>query len=160
MENQAVANATTLSDAVDYSPFSGRLNPGFSQEIHTYMGNLFMKYQGLEFFGTIEDAHGRTITETVNRQATQYAADLIYRFPQDKQNFWVGFRYNEVTAALQGFTSNISVQREAGSIGWFLTRNIMTKVEYVNQVYLNYPNTNILNGGKFHGVMVEASIAF
>ena len=92
-----------------------------------------MKYQGLEFFGTIEDAHGRTINEKVNRQATQYAADLIYRFPQDKQIFLVGFRYNEVTEALQGFTSNISVQREAGSIGWFLTRNIMTKVEYVNQ---------------------------
>jgi len=160
MENQAVANATVLSDENDYSPFSGRLNPGFSEELHTYMGNLFLKYKGLEFFGTIEDAHGRAITETVNRQATQYAADLIYRFPQGKENFWVGFRYNTVTALLQGYTSNITVNREAGSFGWFLTKNIMMKAEYVNQDYLNYATNNILNGGNFHGAILEASIAF
>ena len=160
MENQAVASATVLSDANDYSPFSGRLNPGFSEEVHTYMGNLFLKYQGLEFFGTIEDAHGRAITETTDRQATQNAADLIYRFPQDKQNFWIGFRYNTVTALLQGYTSNVTVNREAGSFGWFLTKNIMTKIEYVNQAYDGYPSDNILNGGRFKGVDIEASIGF
>jgi len=160
MENQAVANATVLSDANDYSPFSGRLNPGFSEEVHTYMGNLFLKYKGLEFFGTIEDAHGRAITETTDRAATQYAADLIYRFPQGKENFWLGFRYNTVTATLQGYTSNVTQNREAGSFGWFITKNIMMKAEYVNQEYLGYPTDNILNGGKFDGVCVEASIAF
>ena len=160
MENQAVANATVLSDENDYSAFSGRLNPGFSEELHTYMGNLFLKYDGLEFFGTIEDAHGRAITERVNRQATQYAADLIYRFPQGKENLWVGFRYNTVTALLQGNTSNITVNREAGSFGWFLTKNILMKAEYVNQDYLNYATNNILNGGNFHGAVLEASIGF
>ena len=160
MENQAIANGTVLSDENDYSPFSGRLNPGFTEELHTYMGNLFLKYQGLEFFGTIEDAHGRTITETTNRQANQYAADLIYRFPQGKENFWVGFRYNTVTALLQGYTSNITVNREAGSLGWFITKNIMAKAEYVNQNYEGYPSNNILNGGNFHGAVLEASIGF
>ena len=160
MENQAVANATTLSNANDYSPFSGRLNPGFSESVNTSMGNLFLKYQGLEFFGTIEDAHGRAITETTNRAANQYAADLIYRFPQGKENFWFGFRYNTVTAALLGYTSNITQSREAGSFGWFVTKNIMAKVEYVNQVYDGYPSNNILNGGKFNGLCVEASIGF
>jgi hypothetical protein len=33
-------------------------------------------------------------------------------------------------------------------------------VEYVNQEYLNYATTNILNGGKFNGTMIEATIAF
>ena len=160
MENQAIANGTVLSDENDYSPFSGRLNPGFTEEFHTYMGNLFLKYQGLEFFGTIEDAHGRAITETTNRQANQYAADLIYRFPQGKENFWVGFRYNTVTALLQGYTSNITVNREAGSLGWFITKNIMAKAEYVNQNYEGYPSNNILNGGNFHGAVLEASIGF
>jgi hypothetical protein len=160
MENQAVANATVLSDENDYSPFSGRLNPGFTEELHTCMGNLFLKYKGLEFFGTIEDAHGRAITEASNRQAMQYAADLIYRFPQGKENFWVGFRYNTVTALLQGYTSNITVNREAGSFGWFLTRNILMKLEYVNQSYQGYPADNILNGGNFHGAILEASIGF
>ena len=160
MENQNVANGTTLSDENDYSPFSGRLNPGFSEEVNTVMGNLFLKYKGLEFFGTAEDAKGRAITETTERKATQYAADLIYRFPQDKQNFWVGFRYNTITALLQGYTSNVTVNREAGSFGWFITRNIMMKAEYVNQDYAGYPSANILNGGNFHGAVLEASIGF
>lgn len=160
MENQNVANGTTLSDENDYSPFSGRLNPGFSEEVNTVMGNLFLKYKGLEFFGTAEEAKGRAITEVNERKATQYAADLIYRFPQGKENFWVGFRYNTVTALLQGFTSNITVNREAGSIGWFITKNIMAKAEYVNQDYQGYPSANILNGGNFHGAVLEASIGF
>jgi len=154
------ASANVIAVQNDYYPWSGRLDPGFSEEVHTYMGNLFLKYKGLEFFGTIEDAHGRTITETTNRQATQYAADVIYRFPEDKQNFWVGFRYNTMTALLQGSTSNITVNRAAGSVGWFLTKNIMAKAEYVNQEYLNYSPYNILNGAKFNGVCLEASIAF
>jgi hypothetical protein len=160
MENQNIANGTTLSSENDYSPFSGRLNPGFSEEINTVMGNLFLKYKGLEFFGTIENAKGRSITEVDQRKANQYAADLIYRFPQGKENFWVGYRYNTVNARLQGFTSNITVTREAGSLGWFITKNIMAKAEYVNQDYGNYPSSNILNGGNFHGAVIEASIGF
>jgi hypothetical protein len=160
MENAAIAKGTTLSDENDYSAFSGRLNPGFSEEVHTYMGNLFLKYKGFEFFGTAEDAHGRAITETTNRQAIQYAADLIYRFPQGKQNFWIGYRYNTVTALLQGYNSNITVTREAGSAGWFITKNIMAKAEFVNQDYGGYPSNNILNGGNFHGAVLEAAIGF
>jgi hypothetical protein len=160
MENQNIANGTVLSNANDYSPFSGRLNPGFSEEINTVMGNVFLKYKGFEFFGTAEDAKGRAITEVKERKATQYAADLIYRFPQGKENFWVGFRYNTVTALLTGYTSNITVNREAGSLGWFITKNIMAKAEYVNQNYNGYPANNILNGGNFHGAVLEASIGF
>jgi len=160
MENPAIASGTVISNENDYSAFSGRLNPGFSEELHTAMGNLFLKYKGLEFFGTAEEAKGRAITEVNERKATQYAADLIYRFPQGKENFWVGFRYNTVTALLQGFTSNITVNREAGSIGWFITKNIMAKAEYVNQDYQGYPSANILNGGNFHGAVLEASIGF
>jgi hypothetical protein len=160
MENQAVASATTLSDAVDYSPFSGRFNPGFSEELHTFMGNLFLKYKGLEFFGTIEDAKGRSIAETTNRQAKQYAADLIYRFPENKENFWLGVRYNTVTATILGNPTDVTVNRTAGSFGWFMTKNIMMKVEYVDQDYKNYAPTNILNGGKFNGLVLEASIGF
>jgi len=160
MENPNVAAGTTLSDANDYSPFSGRYNPGFSEEVNTFMGNLYMNYRGLEFFGTYENAHGRSITETSQRQAIQYAADLIYRFPERNKNFWIGLRYNTVTAAVQGYTTDITINREVGSIGWFVTKNMTLKVEYVNQVYQNYPVTNILNGGQFEGTMIEAAIGF
>ncbi len=160
MENQNVANGTTLSNEVDYNTFSGRYNPGFSEQVNTFMLNPFIKYKGLEFFGTYENARGRAITEKSTRQATQFGADVIYRFPEGKENFWIGFRYNTLTATIQGNPNDITIQREACSAGWFLTKNIMLKAEYVNQVYLNYPTTNILNGGKFYGTMLEASIAF
>ncbi|MEO3402923.1 hypothetical protein AAFN85_03410 [Mucilaginibacter sp. CAU 1740] len=159
MENAAVAAATTLDDAVDYNFTSGRLSPGFSNEIHAFMGNLFLKYRGLEFFGTAEHVTGRTAAETDGRRANQYAGDLVYRFPADKENFWVGFRYNTVSMALAG-TGDVKANREAGSFGWFLTKNVMMKAEYMNQKYLDYPANNILNGGKFNGVMLEASIGF
>jgi hypothetical protein len=160
MENPNVAKGTTISNENDYSPFSGRYNPGFSEQVNTFMVNPFIKFKGLEFFGTYENARGRTITETGQRGATQYAADLIYRFPQHSENFWIGVRYNTVTASVQGFTQDITINREVASAGWFLTRNVMLKAEYVNQVYQNYPAANIFNGGKFNGPMMEASIAF
>lgn len=160
MENQNVANGTTTSNENDYSPFSGRFNPGFSQEVNTYMVNPFLKYRGLEFFGTYENARGRTITEATQRKSTQYAADLIYRFPEHSENFWIGARYNTVKADLQDNPNDITINREVASAGWFLTRNIMLKAEYVHQEYKNYPVQNILNGGKFYGTMLEASIAF
>jgi hypothetical protein len=159
MENQAIANGTSLNDAVDYNFTSGRVSPGFSNEIHAFMGNLFLKYKGLEFFGTAENITGRSAAELSNRWATQYAGDLIYRFPANTQNFWLGVRYNTLKADMLG-TGDVTVNRTAGSFGWFLTRNVMMKLEYVNQEYKDYPNTNILNGGKFHGVCAEASIAF
>jgi len=160
MSNQNIANGTTLSDANDYNPFSGRYNPGFTEQVNAFMGNLFLKYRGLQFFGTYEIAQGREITEINNRQATQYAGDLVYRFTAGKENFWVGARYNSVTAALYGAPNTITINREAASAGWFVTKNIMLKGEYVIQTYLNYPDANILNGGKFDGWMVEASIGF
>jgi len=160
MENPNIAKGTVLSNENDYSPFSGRLNPGFSEEVNTFMINPFLKYKGLEFFGTYENAKGRTITEFTQRQAIQYAADLIYRFPAYKENFWIGVRYNTVKAGLHGYTQDITINRDVASAGWFLTRNIMLKAEYVHQEYLHYPDTNILNGGKFYGTMLEASIAF
>ena len=160
MENQNIANGTTLSNSVDYNAFSGRFNPGFTERVNTLMINPFVKYKGLELFATYENARGRSITEKSMRQATQYAADLIYRFPAKSENFWVGVRYNSVTSAVQGLAQNITINREVASAGWFLTKNIMLKLEYVNQVYQNYPVQNILNGGQFSGTLFEAAIAF
>jgi hypothetical protein len=149
-------NTSATSDG---NAFSGRVNPGFGEEVHTFMINPFIKYKGLEFFGTYEIAHGRKITEPVTRTATQYAADLVYRFPA-KENFWIGARYNSVTANILGNTTDVTVNRISGSVGWFLTRNIMMKMEYVDQQYNNYNATNILSGGKFSGFMAEAAVGF
>jgi hypothetical protein len=160
MSNPTTAAGTVLSQAVDYNAFSGRFNPGFSQENHAYMGNLFFKYKGFEFFGTIETAKGRTITETSNRSVKQYAGDVVYRFPENTENFWIGYRYNTVTGTIVGNTTDVTVNRSAGSAGVFMTKNIMMKAEYVTQNYKGYDATNIFNGGKFKGFVIEAAISF
>lgn len=160
MSSQSIANGSSLNDEYDYNAFSGRYNPGFTEQVNAFMGNLFLKYKGLQFFGTYEMAQGREITEVTDRKATQYAGDLVYRFPAHKENFWVGVRYNAVTATMFGDPNAVTIQREAASAGWFITKNIMMKAEYVNQIYLDYPGANILNGGRFHGYMLEASIGF
>ncbi|MES2810344.1 MAG: hypothetical protein V4619_17045 [Bacteroidota bacterium] len=160
MSNPTTAAGTVLSQAVDYKAFSGRFNPGFSQENHAYMGNLFFKYKGLEFFGTIESAKGRTIAETSTRSVKQYAGDVVYRFPAGTENFWIGYRYNTVSGKIVGNTTDVTVNRSAGSAGVFMTKNIMMKAEYVTQQYKNYDATSIFNGGKFNGFVIEAAISF
>jgi hypothetical protein len=160
MSNPTTAAGSTLTQAVDYNAFSGRFNPGFSQENHSFMGNLFLKYKGLELFGTVESAKGRTITEATSRSARQYAGDIVYRFPAGTENFWIGYRYNTVSAAIVGNTTDVTVNRSATSAGWFLTKNIMMKGEWVSQQYKNYDATNILNGGKFSGLVLQAAISF
>src|SRR6188768_4316924 len=95
---------------------SGRYIPQFSQEVMTFMINPFVKYKGIELFGAYEMAQGRTISERDLRTATQYDVDLIYRFPREKENFWIGARYNSLTATLPGNTTDITINRAAGSI--------------------------------------------
>ena len=152
MEN---TTATSTGNA-----WSGRYNPEFSEQVATFMINPFIKYKGLELLGTYESAKGRMITEVDMRTAKQYAVDLIYRFPQEKENFWIGGRYNSVKTSLPLFQDNITINRTAGSIGWFVTKNMMLKAEYVNQLYKNFKSTDIRAGGEFDGFMIEASIGF
>lgn len=149
----------TIATSVDNS-FSGRYNPRFSQQVTTFMINPFVKYKGLELFGTFEMAQGRVITEKTMRTAIQYAVDLIYRFPKEKERFWVGVRYNSVTSKLDLNSSNITIDRAVASIGWFATKNIMLKAEYVNQQYQNFKATDIRFGGKINGFMIEATVGF
>ncbi len=150
-------NTTATTDG---NAFSGRFNPGFSQQVNAAVINPFLKYKGLEIFGTYEVAKGRTIKETSMRKATQGVVDLLYRFPAEKENFWIGGRYNTVKAAMAGNPNDVTVNRMVGSFGWFMTKNVMAKIVYVDQEYKNFLPTDIRSGGKFHGLMIEASVGF
>jgi hypothetical protein len=148
----------TASNPTD-NAFSGRFNPGFNNKVTAMMFNAFAKYQGLEFFGTYETANGRAAGQTKDRNMTQLAGDLIYRFG-GKENFFLGARYNTVRAELNNITDKVSVDRFALGAGWFMTKNILMKAEYVNQNYKDYPATNMLYKGKFDGITVEATVSF
>ena len=137
---------------------SGRYDPKLANQITAVMFNPFIKYKGLEFFGTYERASGKATAETDTRVANQYAAELIYRFGNN-ENFFVGGRYNQVDSEdVSG--DDIEISRYQFGAGWFLTRNILVKAEYVNQSYKGYSDGSIFDGGKFHGLMAEAVISF
>ena len=150
--------------------FSGRFNPGFSKKINAVMLNGFVKTYGLEIFGTFETAAGRTAKETADRKVNQYAADAVYRFGTS-ENIFIGARYNAVSARLAdnatgtgagaiSYTGNVHINRFAASAGWFLTKNVMLKAEYVVQQYKNFPGADYRAGGKFNGYVVEAVVGF
>ncbi|WP_207495560.1 hypothetical protein [Aridibaculum aurantiacum] len=138
---------------------SGRFNPGFSKKMTAMMLNAFGKYQGLEFFGTFETANGRSKTERDDRNMTQLAGELIYRFGKD-ENLYVGGRYNTVSARLNGYTENVKIDRTSLAAGWFVTKNVLMKAEYVMQNYNNFKNTDFRNGAKFNGYVIEAVVGF
>lgn len=145
--------------AYEGDAFSGRLNPGFGYKVDAFMLNGFIKYRGLELFGTLEHAQGKTNTEKASRQFTQYAGDILYRFGWN-ENLYIGARYNGVTAELKGIASPITINRFAVAGGWFLTKNILLKGEYVTQSYLDFPTTDYRNSGKFDGYVIAATIGF
>lgn len=140
---------------------SGRFNPGFSKKITAFMFNGFLKAYGFEFFGTYEQAKGRSKTETIERTAKQYAVEGIYRFGKD-ENLYVGARYNNVKSEMlySGAITNVSVNRTAFAAGWFVTKNVLMKAEIVNQKYLDFPTSDYRSGGKFNGYVIEAVVGF
>lgn len=144
------------SPAANFS--SGRYNPAFGNKVTAFMVNPFVKYGGLEFFGTVEIAEGKRSTQTLNRKFTQLAGELIYRFGEE-ENFYVGGRYNTVNGDdVSGV--EIDINRMQLSAGWFMTKNVLTKIEYVNQNYDGFLPNSRFHEGKFNGVMVEAAISF
>jgi hypothetical protein len=139
--------------------FSGRLNPGFTKKIDAAQLNAFVKVCGFEVFGTYEQARGRTNSETWSRKMNQFAIDGIYRFGNN-ENLFVGGRYNFVKGRLQNIDDDITVERLVGSAGWFITRNVLLKGEYVNQKYFDFPTNDIRNEGKFSGYVIAATVGF
>ena len=137
---------------------AGRINPGLRNELTSFMINPFLKYGGLEFFGVFERASGKAANESDERVWNQYAGELIYRFGTDEK-LYVGGRYNLVDGELAS-GEDVSIDRFNLGAGWFMTKNILAKLEYVNQNYNDYPVTDIHNDGKFNGIVFEAVISF
>jgi len=147
------------ADATSKDNFrSGQVVPDFKNKTTSFMVNPFVKYKGVEVFGTYENARGRNFSEADRRTWNQYALEGLYRFGEGEK-FYVGGRYNQVDGKLAA-GQDVKVKRFNVGGGWFMTKNIMAKAEYVNQKYDGYPTTSILNGGKFNGYVLEAVISF
>ncbi|MBK8967963.1 MAG: hypothetical protein IPM36_15105 [Lewinellaceae bacterium] len=155
----ALTNGAATSQGSQFT--SGRFNPGFANEVATLMINPFVKFHGLEFFGAYEMAKGRVNRERngSERDFTQLVGELLYRFGTNEQ-LYVGGRYNKLTGTPQGFADDISIDRLAVAAGWFPSKNLLLKAEYMVQNYNDFPTTDYRNEGKFSGFVVEAVIGF
>ena len=151
------------------STFSnGRFNPGFGDKVSALMGNLFLKYSpvngvSFESFTTLEKAKGRTAAEQDLRDADQFVTDLVVRFGADEQ-FYVGGRYNVLKADMAAVENTpaykADISRTAIAAGWYMTKNVMAKVEYVKQNYDGFPSNSIYSDAQFDGLTLAGSIAF
>ena len=139
--------------------WSGSMQPGLKNSIRSYVVNPFLQFYGLELFGNFERARGRASTETADREWTQKVGEVVYRAGPDKRLYVAG-RYNTVDGQLTVGAPNVNVNRTQVGGGWFLTPNILTKLEYVRQNYNDFAANDIRNGGKFRGFMVEGVVAF
>ena len=155
-----VLEATTFNATSNFT--SGRFNPGTLNSVTAIMINPFVKYKGIELFGTYELVNGKTIAEDDNRQTTQLSVEGIYRFLANEQVF-IGARYNTVSSRLVGYTDaegDVTIDRLAIAAGWFPTKNLLLKGEYVNQNYDGFRGTDIRNQGNFNGIVVQAVVGF
>jgi hypothetical protein len=164
---------------------SGRINPGFTTNVTSFMVNPFIKIKGLELFGMYELSSGYNMagdavvtdgaTSFEKRTVNQWMGEAIYRFADDQ--FYLGGRYN----IAQGQFYNGSVYDKAEGVyelgdqtatrlelagGWFMTPSILLKASYVNQDYTGFDQqtagalSDIRSGANFNGAMIEAVIGF
>jgi len=170
MSHSAYTGGAGTAVADNFDPTAnyttGRFNPAFGNWATSYMFNPFIKFRGFEFFGTLEFASGGDYKGTDDkRTVNQYAGDIVYRFGQGEK-YYVGGKFNTVTGKLKNADANkVDVNRFEASAGWFMTKNVLAKLAYVQQNYQGYSqfsgvNPNDLYGGKFSGVMFEAIISF
>jgi len=147
--------------------WSGQIRNPFTNKVHAFVVNPFVKVQGLELFGNIEQAkgnnnNGTTTVDASDRTWNQYLFDGLYRFMNDQ--FYVGGRYNTASGTLAGITplgsDKVGATRYEFGGGWFVTPNILAKAEWVNQKYNNFPTSDIRNGGKFNGFMIQGVVGF
>jgi len=141
--------------------FSGRVNPGLTNQVTSFMINPFVKMGGLEFFGTYETTEGTGFDEAIQgeREWEQWAAEGIYRFLKDEQAY-LGIRYNKLTGELPFSGTDVDVDRWNFSGGWFITDTVLLKAEYVVQDYEDFPANQIFAGADFEGLILEGVVAF
>ena len=140
------------------SAWTGNVQPGIKSAQHAWVVNPFLKLGGVELRANIEETRGRNTNETESRQWNQLAGEGLYRFLDNK--LFVGGRYNTVEGTLPGMTSEVTVDRTQFGAGWFITPTVLLKGEWMQQLYKDFAPTDIRNGGKIKGFMVEAVVAF
>ncbi len=159
--------STPASVGSDFT--NGRVNPRFTYNISSIMINAFAKWKGLEFFGTYETSSGKSAAMETdangnatedNRAVNQIAAELVYRFLEREQLF-VAARYNTLSGEFGTIGVESTVNRLSVAAGWWPTKNILAKLEYVDQTYSGDGVMGTLfEDGTFGGVLFTGAVHF
>jgi hypothetical protein len=147
--NYTVAGANAAAD-IKANHLNGNWGPGGTKSITSLMINPFVKFHGLEFFGIYEMAKGK-LSNNTEFSYNQLSVEALYRFGKIEQ-FYGGAKYNTVSNSNKEKVDRIEV-----AAGWNITKNILAKLEYVNQTYNIATYTA---GAGFKGMMFEAAISF
>lgn len=152
-----VLENTLASTSANFT--SGRINPGQTDNITAMVFNPFLKYKGLEIFGNFESSKGKAANESADRTWKQTAIDVVYRFGQNEK-FYLAARGNRVNGPLAGSGLEVEMERAQIGGGWFISKNILAKLEYVSQNYKGFAANDIRKNGNFNGLMIEGVIGF
>jgi hypothetical protein len=137
--------------------FAPSFTPGFGQtpapgEMTAFMINPFIKYKGLEFYGVFENTSGKL-------KAADDRRILISMAP----NCFIALAQTKTSTLADDETANGDIEIDRLNIGggWFLTKNVLAKLEYVTQNYKGegYSGT-LYEAAEFNGLMLEAVISF
>lgn len=146
--------ATVANGGSDFDP---RFNPRFGSQTAIQI-NPFVKYQGFEFFGLIESVSNGD--DAVGGSYTQTGLEALYRFGTSER-WYLGGRYNDVSGESSDAAATRDISRLNIGGGWFMTNNVLVKLEYTNQEYSGAGFTGSrFQDGKFNGIFLEAVIGF
>ena len=142
---------------MDGGNFTPRYNPRFGSQT-AFQINPFIKARGFEFFGIFEKVSNGD--SEVGGGYTQLGMEALYRIGTDER-FYIGGRFNSVSGKSSDSADDRKISRTNFGAGWFMTDNVLTKLEYVNQSYSGDAwDGSLYQGGGFNGIMIEAAISF
>ena len=137
--------------------WSGHIWTGFNSNVTALVINPFVRFRDLELFGNVETITGGASAE-VDRTWRQQSGDVIYRFFDDAA--YLAGRYNVARGEFAGMPEPVSVVRMQFGGGVFVTRNILAKLEYIDQQYRDFPLSDHRHGGSFKGFMLQGAVTF
>lgn len=172
-----VSNGVATATTVTANFTSGRFSPDMTNRVTAINFSPFLKYKGLEIQGGLDLIKGSVYADVSNgkwnkRSWNQLYGEVVYRFLKNEQ-LYIGTRYISATGEPSGLTysssdagktsgaqAKVNMNRLAFAAGYFPTKNMLLKLEYVNQKYNDFPWRDYRYEAKFSGLMVEAVIGF
>ena len=139
---------------------SGLINPGFKNKVTAFQMNPFVKFRGLELFGVIERAKGKASTEATERDLEPVRGRHGLPLPAGREAVrrrplqqGAGRRWPASPATSAPIAGRSAAAGSSRRTCW---RRPSTSTRSTSAI----PPTNIKNGGKFNGLMLEGVVAF